>query len=118
MRTMREEIEASNRATTARLRKVTTELSDEELLRAIDPPWTTAALLAHVAFWDRFTQARWTHAIETGERLPESIDRTTQDSVNDAALPQWSRVPPRDAAQECVNAATTVDEFLASLDAA
>jgi DinB superfamily len=113
---MHEEIDAANRATTGRLRRVAADLSDEDLLRPIDPPWTTAALLAHIAFWDRFVQARWIHAIEAGARLPLSIDGGAQDSINDAALPQWVLVPPRDAAAECASAASSVDDFLASLE--
>src|SRR5437764_14368281 len=106
--TMHDEIDAANRATTDRLRRIAAELSNEDLLRPIDPPWTAAALLAHLAFWDRLLQARWTHAIQTGASLPLAIDDASLDLVNDAGLPQWGLAPPRGAAEEGLGAASSV----------
>ena len=63
-----------NRSTSQRLRALADRISDDELGRVIDPPWTASALFAHIAFWDRFVHARWVRASSEGLRAPEPID--------------------------------------------
>jgi hypothetical protein len=109
-------INERNRASRDRLQAVGTRLSEEELLRPIDPPWTAAALLAHVAFWDRFVHARWKHALQTGSKVPLSIDDAAIELLNEAALPEWSIIPPRAAVTACVAAADALDDLLESLE--
>jgi hypothetical protein len=105
-----------NRATTERLRAMGSRLSNDELVAVIDPPWTSAALFAHIAFWDRFARERWRLAAETGDLIPPSVDDALMDRINDAALPQWLAVRPRAAVEECGAAAAEIDEFAASLE--
>jgi hypothetical protein len=105
-----------NRASRDRLRTAGTRLSEEELLRPIDPPWTAAALLAHVAFWDRFVHARWQHALQTGSRVPVSIDDAAMELLNEAALPEWLAIPPHAAVTACLDAADALDQVIESLD--
>jgi hypothetical protein len=112
---MNPEINARNQAAAGRVRAVTARLSEEELLRLIDPPWSAAALLAHMAFWDRFTLARWLHA-KSGTGLPPSIDEEAMELVNQAALREWGVIPPRTAVDECLAAVATVDEFIESIE--
>jgi hypothetical protein len=109
-------IDERNRATTARLRGLGTRLSDEQLLEEIDPPWTGAALFAHIAFWDRFALERWRLAAETGERVPAAVDDALMDRINDASLPQWLALPASSAVGGCVDAALEIDRFVGSLD--
>jgi hypothetical protein len=109
-------INVRNRGSRDRLRAVGTRLSEEELLQPIDPPWTAAALLAHVAFWDRFVHARWQHALETGDSLPVSIDDRAMELLNQAALPEWLAIPPRAAVEACLAAADDLDALLESLE--
>jgi hypothetical protein len=90
-------------------------LSDAELGTEVDPPWTAAGLLAHIAFWDRFVLERWNAAAARGERLPASVDDDVLDLVNDAALPGWNAARPRAAVEECVAATTTFDRFAESV---
>jgi len=92
-------------------------LSEDNLLSPIDPPWTAAALFAHVAFWDRFTHARWLHALQSGSDIPIPIDDAAMELVNQAALPEWMVIPPSTAVQECIDAAETIDRFIRSLEA-
>ena len=113
---MASDVHERNRAATERIRAIGERLSDEELGRTIDPPWTTASLLAHVGFWDRFVHARWRRALETGQGEPEPIEDAPIEMLNDAAIPEWSMLPPRAAADECVRAADEIDRFIASLD--
>jgi hypothetical protein len=105
-----------NRATTERLRSLGKSLSDDEFLAEIDPPWTPAALFAHIAFWDRFARERWRLATEPGDRIPPSADDALMDRINDAALPQWLAVPARAAVEDCLAAAADIDGFVESLD--
>jgi hypothetical protein len=80
-------------------------LSDEELSQTIDPPWTAAALFAHMAFWDRFVRARWLLAATTGSRAPLPFDDALLELINDSSLQQWAVIPPRTAVQDCLAAA-------------
>jgi hypothetical protein len=111
-------IDERNRAALDRLRVIAARLSEQELPVTIDPPWTAAALFAHMAFWDRFVQARWVRAREIGIDMPLPIDDAPLEMINDAALRGWSVIPPRIAVEECLTAAETVDRFIESLDAA
>lgn len=94
-----------------RMRAVVEGLSDEDLSRPVDDQWTVAALLAHTAFFDR-RAALLLRRCQRGTISPSPID---PDAVNDAALPQWRLIPPREAAQEALAAAEDVDGLLAGL---
>jgi hypothetical protein len=109
-------IDERNRASLDRLRDVAARLSEDELLRPIDPPWTAAALFAHIAFWDRFAHARWVHAANTGGGVPGAIDDDPLELVNEAGLPGWTNTPARIAIEECMAAAETMNSFVASLE--
>ena len=110
-------IEDRNHAATVRLRASSVRLSDEELTLPIDPPWTAAALFAHMAFWDRFVQARWLLAASTGGRTPLDFDDALLELINDASLKQWDSIPPRIAVQDCLVAAAEIDALIGSLEA-
>jgi DinB superfamily len=104
-----------NRETTERLRALGSRLSAEDLAAEIDPPWTSAALFVHIAFWDRFARERWRLAAEAGDLVPSSVDDALMDRINDAALPQWLAVSPAAAVEECLTAAAEMDAFVESL---
>ena len=110
-------IDDRNRATVGRLAALGTRLSDEELTRVIDPPWTAAALFAHVAFWDRFVHARWLLTAKIGSRTPLPFDDALLELINDASLQQWGVVPPRIAVRDCLAAGEDVDALIRSLEA-
>jgi hypothetical protein len=113
----RAEIEDRNRSTVERLRSLGERLSDEELTRLIDRPWTAAALFAHVAFWDRFVHARWLLTVNTGSRTPLPVDDALMELINDASLQQWCAIPPQTAVQDGLAAATEIDALIRSLEA-
>ena len=113
---MADEIGQRNRASLDRLRAVAARLSEEELLRPIDPPWTAAALFAHIAFWDRFAHARWVHAVNTGSGAPVPIDDDPLEFVNQAGLPEWTVMPPHLAIEECLAAAEAINTLVDSLE--
>lgn len=115
--TARRAIEERNHAALDRLRALGVRLSDEELSQTIDPPWTAAALFAHMAFWDRFVRARWVLASTMGSRTPLPFDDALMELINDSSLQQWAVIPPRTAVQDCLAAAAEVDGLIRSLEA-
>jgi DinB superfamily len=112
----KDEIAERNRTSAERLRAVGERLSDEELARTIDHPWTAGGLFAHIAFWDRFVLERWKLAAERGDRAPMSVDDAFMERINDASLDQWMSIPPRAAVEQCLAAAEDVDAYLGGID--
>lgn len=112
----RQAIQNRNDASVDRLRASGLRLSDAELTRPIDPPWTAAGLFAHIAFWDRFVHARWLLAARMGSRTPVDLDDPLLELVNEASLQQWVAVPPRVAIEACFHAAAQLDVLIESLD--
>jgi DinB family protein len=110
-----EAIDRRNRESAERLTALGGRLSEGELTAKIDAPWTTAGLLAHIAFWDRFVLERWGLAAERGERTPMAVDDGLMDRINDASLNQWMSIPPQVALEECATAASALDAFIAGL---
>jgi hypothetical protein len=102
---------AQDRPERQRLEALVQRLTDAELATTLNDGWTIAAVLAHLAFWDRRGAnlvSRW---------LQQGIGRSDADvdAINDAAKAQWLALPPRMAAQQAVEAARAID---AALDAA
>ena len=110
------EIRDRQRASLDRLRALGQRLSDDELARTIDAPWTAAGLFAHIAFWDRFVLERWKLTAEQGERTPVAVDGAFMERINDASLDQWMAIPPRLAIEHCLAAAADVDAYTEGLD--
>lgn len=102
-----------NRQSLAELREVVGQLTDDQLRRNLDADWTVAASLAHVAFWDR-RAARILPRLIEGEGLDRAA--TDVDVLNDALLPQWRLLAPRDAVTDLIAAGTEIDDMVAALD--
>lgn len=113
---MDRENDERNRASLERLRDLSERLSPDDLTGVIEPPWTAAALLAHIGFWDRFARARWLHAERTGLRTPLALEDEVAELVNDADIPHWSALPPDLAIEECLRSAEEVNATIAALD--
>jgi len=103
--------DAETDAARARLRRLIAGASDEQLARPMPAGWTVAAVLAHLAFWDR----RAANLVERWQRQGISRSDADVDAINDAAKAQWLALPPRVAAQQAVETARAID---AALDAA
>ena len=103
----------SNDSSRARLEAVVNSLTDEELRRPVQyGGGTVAALLAHLALYDRRTTVllrRWTAA---GEVDDSPLD---PDMTNDAIAPMLAALEPRVAAELCLRAATEADAEVAAL---
>ena len=103
-------------ASRERIRTLTARLTDEQLTLQVDPDWTVSALLAHIAFWDRFVVAEWEHALREGLPAPIRWERPNTDLVNAANADEWRAIPPTTAV-ELIHAATEQhDAYVAALD--
>lgn len=72
----------------------------------LDGGWTVAAMLAHVAFWDRWVEARWNHFSRAGSfhDLPDDVT----DLMNEAGMAGWHALPAPESARLCLEAAISV----------
>ena len=71
----------ANDETRARLHALVARLGPDDLARAAFEGWSVSALLAHLAFWDRFTLERWRVRLAGGD-IPDIGVFT--DPINDA----------------------------------
>jgi hypothetical protein len=94
-----------------RLEALVARLSNAELMTPMAAGWTVAAVLAHLAFWDR----RAAQLVERWQQEGVGPSAADIDAVNDAAKAQWLALPPRVAAEQAIEAARAAD---AALDAA
>ena len=107
-----------NTASRERLRQLLTRLDDAAMRCPTRDGWTVSAVVAHLAFWDRFVLERWLQAERAAELVPPVLDDGLPDVINAAALPQWRALAPAIAAREAFEAATAVDEKIEQLSPA
>jgi hypothetical protein len=82
--------------------------------------WTVGQVLGHMAFWDRFLEARWRAAITAGPGAqPTVLPHELADLLNSALPPVWSGLATQPAAivAETLAAAEAVDAVIAGLPA-
>lgn len=96
----------------ARLRQLVARTDRGQLATTVMEGWSAAALLAHLAFWDRFTLLRLRSRL-AGSTVADV--GPLADLINDAALPTWNDMAPEVAAREAIAAADEVDAFIAGL---
>ena len=103
----------SNDASRARLEAFVRGLTDEELRRPV--PYgggTVAALLAHLALYDRRVTVLLRRWVAAGEVDDSPLDA---DMTNDAVAPILAALEPRVAAELCLQAAAEADAEVAAL---
>jgi hypothetical protein len=103
-----------NRASTERLQKLVTGLTDAQMQHPVGADWTVAIALAHLAFWDRRVQFVLDGTERDGKLFALEVDTL----VNDVLLPTWAAVPGREAARLAVETATALDKRLEAFPAA
>jgi mycothiol maleylpyruvate isomerase-like protein len=101
----------------ARLRALVARASDDDLRRQLNPEWTVAATLLHVAWWD--TRASWlADKIARGEPFtPEEAEPEPPDWINDSTRPFLHAIAPRAAAEMTLRIAEECDRRVAALPA-
>jgi len=97
-----------NRASTERIRRLVSKLSDKQLQHPVGEHWTVAVALAHLAFWDRRVIFILDQTEHDGKLSAPEID----DLVNDISLPFWVAIPPREAVRLAVDTAQELDKRL------
>jgi hypothetical protein len=102
-----------NAAELERLRTLGSRLLAGDLPPQPSGGWTASAVLAHLAFWDRFVIARWDRYDR--EDVIEDLSDFHMDLVNAAGLPLWLALPPEAAVAEAIEAAGEVVERIAAL---
>ncbi|HEY8655672.1 MAG TPA: DinB family protein [Candidatus Limnocylindria bacterium] len=101
-----------------RLRALVGRLTDDELHRQVNPHWTVAGVLGHVAFWDARVLAL-VDKLERGVAFSLSDDEPEDPSwINDAGRPLIHAIAPRQAAQLALRLAEETDQRVASLSPA
>lgn len=110
---MSEEHIARNRSDRERLRAFIARLRADDWGRSLADGWTPAAVLGHLAFWDRFVLARWRRFARDGAltTLPDEH----LDLINEAALPLWLALPGDQAATLALAAVEEVDLAIEAL---
>jgi hypothetical protein len=106
------DVNARNRATRERLAGVIARLGDRDA--KVDQDWTAAALLAHLAFWDRLAAARIEKYLRDGE-APPPASAAILDYTNGGGMRQWQETPVRVAAAQAKDAAAAFDRLVESL---
>jgi hypothetical protein len=106
------EFDAANRASTERLERVIARLGGRDL--ELGDGWTSSALLAHIAFWDRLAGARWERRLDGRGEYP-GMGIQHLELVNAASLPAWRALGPQAAADEALHAARAFDETVAHI---
>jgi hypothetical protein len=102
---------ASNEASLARLRALVPGLTPGDMERVIEPGWTVAMALAHLAAWDR----RVLETVRTWLRDGFSPFTVDVHAVNAAEEAQWRDTPPAEAAREVISVAEELDPILPTL---
>jgi len=97
-----------NRASTERIKKLASSLTDEEMQTRVGEHWTVAIALVHLAFWDRRVLYVLDMTAKNGKLFVPEIDIF----VNDLSLPLWAAIPAREAARIAVETSEETDRRL------
>jgi hypothetical protein len=98
-----------------RLRALIGRVSDDELLLPVNPHWTVAGVLGHIAFWDGRVLAL-ADKLERGEPFTASdAEPEDVDWINDASRPLIHAVAPRELAELSLGIAEETDARVATL---
>jgi sulfite reductase beta subunit-like hemoprotein len=100
-----------------RLRALVERLGEEELRAAVNPHWSVAAVLGHIAFWDGRVLAL-ADKLEHGIPFTDSdIEPEDVDWINDATRPLIHAIPPAELARLALRIAEETDARVARLPA-
>jgi hypothetical protein len=103
-----------NRAARERLDALIARVGERDIV--LDDGWTAAALLAHLAFWDRLAAARLEMYLRDREPPVHTTDAVTE-LTNGAGMRQWQDTPARVAATQARDAAVAADRVIEALPA-
>ena len=100
-----------------RMRSLVARLGEEELRAPVNPHWTVAGVLGHIAFWDGRALAL-AGKLRRGEPFtPSDVEPEDVDWINDASRPLIHAIPALEAARLALGIAEETDATMASLPA-
>ena len=100
-----------------RMRAIADGASDDDLRLAVNPHWTVAAVLGHIAFWDARILSL-ADKLERGEPfLSSDTEPEDVDWINDASRALIHAIPPREVARLALEIAEETDARVATLPA-
>jgi DinB superfamily len=98
-----------------RMRAIVDRVSEDELRLSVNPHWTVAGVLGHIAFWDA-------RVLSLADKLEREEPFTTSDTepedvdwINDASRELIHAIPPREAARLALEIAEETDARVATL---
>lgn len=103
-----------NRVSRERLAAVSARLGERTVV--LPDGWTSAALLGHLAFWDRFAATRLEKYVRDREPMVFLNDALIE-LINAAGLTQWTATPLGAAAADAIASAEAGDQLIATLTA-
>lgn len=97
-----------NRESTNRIKKLASNLTDEQMQTRVGEHWTVAIAFVHLAFWDRRVLA----TLESTEKNKKLSVVEVDTVVNDLSLPVWATVPAKEAVRLAIETAEELDNQL------
>ncbi|HEX6231397.1 MAG TPA: maleylpyruvate isomerase N-terminal domain-containing protein [Actinomycetota bacterium] len=98
-----------------RMRALIASLDEERMREAVNPHWTVAGVLGHIAFWDGRVLSL-ADKLERGLPFTPSDDEPEEvDWINDASRPLIHAIDPREVAALALRIAEEADRRAASL---
>lgn len=98
-----------------RMRAIVERLDEDTLRAAVNPHWTVAGVLGHVAFWDARILVL-ADKLEAGAPFsPSDAEPEDVDWINDASRPLIHAIPPLEAARLTLEIAEQTDARVARL---
>ena len=98
-----------------RMRAIVERVSEDELRMSVNPHWTVAAVLGHIAFWDA-------RVLSLADKLERGEPFTTSDTepedvdwINDASRALIHAIPPSEVARLALEVAEETDARVATL---
>jgi hypothetical protein len=91
-----------------RLMRLTTKLTEADLIRPMANGWTVATKLAHLAFWDLY----WLALIDEWEKTDFDYSRSKFDAINHGVLVLSRLIPPTAVVGLVRDAADAIDRKL------
>src|ERR687888_239712 len=100
------------------MRRLIERVSDDDLRRPVNPQWTVAGVLGHIAFWD--LRSLWlADKLERGEAFTASdVEPEDVSWINDSTRPLIHAIPPRELARLALRTAEEIDRRVAAIDPA
>lgn len=97
-----------NRESTERIKKIASNLTDEQFQTRVGEHWTVAIAFVHLAFWDRRVLATLEQTAKNGKLSVVEVETI----VNDLSLPIWETVPAKEAVKLAIETAKELDNQL------